>query len=79
MSLAPVTNLEKESLEAHVDLCALRYTQLDMRLSKVEDKLDVIADDMKKSNSSLIKVVVGAAGSIVAGLLSTVIVVLLKF
>jgi hypothetical protein len=79
MSLAPVTKLERESLEAHVDLCALRYTQLDMRLSKVEDKLDIIADDMKKSNSSLIKVIVGAAGSIVAGLLSTVIVVLLKF
>jgi hypothetical protein len=79
MSLAPTTSLERESLEAHVDLCAVRYSQLDARLSKVEDKLDIIAEDMKKSNSSLAKVIVGAAGSIVAGLLSTVIVVILKF
>lgn len=77
--LAPTTDLEKQSLEAHVDLCALRYSQLDNRLSKVEDKLDVIAQDMKHSNTALVKVIVGAAGSIVAGLLSTVIVVLLKF
>ena len=69
MSLAPTTDLEKESLEAHVDLCALRYTQLDKRLSKVEDKLDDISEDMKNSNSALITVIVGAAGSIVAGLL----------
>ena len=30
MSL-PTTSLEKESLEAHVDMCALRYGQLDQR------------------------------------------------
>jgi hypothetical protein len=34
---------------------------------------------MKTSNSALIKVIIGAAGSIVAGLLSTVIVVLMNF
>lgn len=79
MTIAPATELEKESLEAHVDLCALRYAQLDQRLTKVEDKLDTIADDMKSGNDSLIKVIVGAAGSIVAGLLSTIIVLITQF
>ena len=76
MTIAPSTDLEKESLEAHVDLCALRYAQLDQRLTKVENKLDGIAIDMKNGNDSLIKVIVGAAGSIVAGLISTIIVII---
>lgn len=76
MTIAPATDLEKESLEAHVDLCALRYAQLDQRLTKVENKLDGIAVDMKNGNDSLIKVIVGAAGSIVAGLISTIIVII---
>lgn len=73
------TDLEKESLEAHVDLCALRYMQLDQRLTKVEIKLDDIADDMKSGNDSLIKVIIGAAGTIVAGLLSTIVVIITQF
>ena len=79
MTIAQSTDLEKESLEAHVDLCAIRYAQLDQRLTKVEDKLDAIAVDMKNGNDSLIKVIVGAAGSIVAGLLSTIIVMITQF
>lgn len=79
MTTIAATDLEKESLEAHVDLCALRYAQLDQRLTKVETKLDTIADDMKSGNDSLIKVIVGAAGSIVAGLLSTIIVLITQF
>jgi hypothetical protein len=79
MTIAQSTDLEKESLEAHVDLCAIRYAQLDQRLTKVEDKLDSIAIDMKNGNDSLIKVIVGAAGSIVAGLLSTIIVMITQF
>ena len=36
------TSLEKESLEAHVDLCALRYDNLNNRLSAVETTLKSI-------------------------------------
>jgi hypothetical protein len=78
MSTIASTQLEKESLEAHVDLCALRYEQLDKRLTKVEEKLDSISDDMKAGQHSLSKVIIGAAGTIVAGLLSTIVVVLLQ-
>ena len=72
------TALEKESLEAHVDLCALRYEQLDGRLTKVEQKLDNIADQMQAGQNSLTKVIIGAAGTIVAGLLSTIVVIILQ-
>jgi hypothetical protein len=72
------TDLERTSLQAHVDLCAIRYEALDKRLTKVEEKLDTIADDMKAGQNSLAKVIIGAAGTIVAGLLSTVVVVIMQ-
>lgn len=78
MSALSSTALEKESLEAHVDLCALRYEQLDKRLSKVEDTLEELRDDMRNGNTALIKVMVGSAGTIVAGLLSTIVVLLMN-
>lgn len=78
MSAIASTQLEKESLEAHVDLCALRYEQLDNRLTKVEQKLDDISDDLKTGQNSLSKVIIGAAGTIVAGLLSTIVVVIMQ-
>jgi len=71
--------LEKESLEAHVDLCALRYEQMDKRLTQVEEKIDNIHEDIKNGNQSLVKVLIGATGTIVAGLLSTIVVLLLSF
>lgn len=72
------TDLERQSLEAHVDLCAIRYDNLDQRLTNVETKLDNIAEDMKAGQNSLAKVIIGAAGTIVAGLLSTVVVILMQ-
>lgn len=78
MATSPTTELEKESLEAHVDLCALRYEQLDGRLTRLENKVDDIHDDIKSGNQSMIKVLVGAAGTIVAGLLSTIVVILMQ-
>ena len=73
------TSLEKESLEAHVDLCALRYDNLNNRLSTVESTLKSIHEDIKSGQNSMTKVLVGTAGTVIAGLLSTVVVVLLKF
>lgn len=78
MSTIGSTALEKESLEAHVDLCALRYEQMDKRLTVVEDKLDGISDQMAAGQNSLVKVIIGAAGTVVAGLLSTIVVVLMQ-
>jgi hypothetical protein len=72
------TQLERESLEAHVDLCAIRYEALDKRLGKVEETLEEIRDDMKNGQNSLAKVIIGSAGTIVAGCLSIVVAILLK-
>jgi len=79
MSAQQTTKLEKESLEAHVDLCAIRYENLDNRLTAVENKIDEIHTDIKEGQNSLVKVLIGAAGTVVAGLLSTIVVILLNF
>lgn len=73
------TNLEKESLEAHVDLCALRYKNLEDRLTTMETKISHIHADIEAGNKSMIKVLIGAAGTIIAGLLSTIVVILISF
>ena len=72
------TSLEKQSLEAHVDLCALRYEQLDTRLTSLETKVEDIHQDIVDGQKSMTKVLIGAAGTIVAGLLSTIVVLLIS-
>lgn len=78
LTMARATDLEKKNLEAHVDLCEQRYVTLEKRLSGVEQKVQHIHDDLGKSHSSLIKVIIGTSGTIIAGLLSTVVVILIN-
>lgn len=78
MSTSPTTQLEKESLEAHVDLCALRYGQLDQRLTALEDKVDGIHSDILEGQKSMTKVIIGTAGTIIAGVLGIVVTILMK-
>jgi hypothetical protein len=76
--VSQVTELERESLEAHVDLCAIRYEQLEKRLTGLESKVEVIHKDITEGQKSMTKVLVGTAGTVIAGLLSTVVVILLQ-
>lgn len=78
MDFAPITSLEKESLEAHVDLCALRFHQLGARLSDLEEKVEVVHADVLDGQKSLVKVIIGTAGTVIAGVLSIVITMLMK-
>lgn len=39
---------ERTSLETHVDLCELRYRQLDDRMNRVEERIDRISADVKE-------------------------------
>ena len=73
------TALEKTNLEAHVDMCALRYQNLDNRLTVVELTLRDIHSDIKSGQASMTKVLIGTAGTVVAGLLSTVVLLLMRF
>ena len=72
------TELEKTSLEAHVDLCALRYAQLDDRLITLESKVMEMHSDILIGQKSLTKVIVGTAGTVIAGVVSIVIALLVK-
>lgn len=78
MALQPVTNLEKTSLEAHVDLCALRYSQLDQRLTNLEEKVDSVHEDILEGQKGLVKVIIGTAGTVIASVASIVIAILMK-
>ena len=76
--MARAPKLERESLEAHVDLCEQRYNNLEARLAKIETKVEHISD-ITNGNKAMMKVVLGATGTIVAGLLSTIVVLLISF
>ena len=73
------TEIEKNNLEAHVELCAERYKQLELRLYTIESKVSVLVDKIENSQSSINKVIIGSTATVVAGLLSTIITILMKF
>jgi hypothetical protein len=72
------TSLEKQSLEAHVDLCALRYAQLDTRLTGLEGKVDEVHRDIINGQKSMSKIIIGTVGTVIAGVLSVVVTLLMK-
>lgn len=76
--MAGPTDIEKENLEAHVELCAQRYDNLDKRLTNIENKVNMLQDTIEKSHLSMVKVLIGTAGTVVAGVLSTMFVILTK-
>jgi hypothetical protein len=78
MATSPTTDLEKTSLEAHVDLCALRYGQLDARLTSLEKKVETVHEDIVDGQKSMTKVIIGTAGTVLAGVLGIVITILMK-
>lgn len=68
--MSETTDIEKKSLEAHVELCAERYRSLDDRLDAMNSKIstvdvvireihDMIQDIKEKRNSQLINWGVG--------------------
>ena len=79
------TELEKESLEAHVDLCAERYGHLEKelkslqqttestneRLDKLEQMIQTIGDKLTEKENSALKSIIGVAGTIIVTLLGT--------
>lgn len=79
------SRLERENLEAHVDLCAERYRVLEEKLNRLEGKVDTLADTIgklaEKQTADKVagnKIVIGAAATVIAGLLSTVVLLLLN-
>jgi chaperonin cofactor prefoldin len=72
------SSIERENLEAHVELCAERYKQLETRLEIIEVKVSRLQSTIENTHHSTIRVLIGTAGSIVAGILTIMVVVLYK-
>jgi predicted nucleic acid-binding Zn-ribbon protein len=77
------TNIEKENLEAHVELCAERYkqlenklTDLDERMTKVEGYLIEIKESISSKTGDTTKTII-TIGTTVVGVMFTAIISLL--
>ena len=73
-----MSDLERQNLEAHVELCAQRYDALEKRLSSIESKVSTIQDTIEKNSLSTIRILIGTAGTVIVGILSAMAVILTK-
>jgi uncharacterized protein YbcI len=69
--------MNEVEIDTRIALVEQNYQQLDRRLEKVEGKIDNLHIDMTMANHSVIKVIIGAASTIVASLLSIIVVMLM--
>lgn len=81
------TSLERESLEAHVDLCALRYEQMEKRLEQMDDKfskidlrfdslenkMDKLEHDHKRGNTQIMVALIGATATIIGSFIAVIV------
>ena len=81
--MSKTTAIEKENLEAHVELCAERYNQLnekldnlDRRLTIVEEHLVAIRDSITNKTGGINKQLI-TIGTTVMGVLATAVIGLL--
>lgn len=81
--MVEATDIEKKSLEAHVELCAERYNALEGKLTALDTKINSVAAMIKevkecvgklneKSNDRLINWGVGIIGFLVASIVGLV-------
>jgi hypothetical protein len=77
LTMSEATEIEKKSLEAHVELCAERYNQLEARFEHVDGKIghletllrevhDMVQRMSEKRTDQLIGWGVGIIGALVA-------------
>jgi len=53
--MTDTTDLEKKSLEAHVDLCAQRYRFLEEKISGMDEKIDAVTSAVSGVKTSVDK------------------------
>ena len=61
--MSSTTDIEKKSLEAHVELCAERYAALDKNYKVLHDKIESLTDKMERMDSHIIAIRESLAGS----------------
>jgi chromosome segregation ATPase len=50
------TEIEKQNLEAHVEICAVRYASLEAKLSSLENRMDRVDEHLMDIKSALASV-----------------------
>ena len=81
--MSTTTDIEKKNLEAHVELCAERYKNLDHKLSNLDDRMTVIEGHIVDIKESITNKTGGinkqmiAVGTTVLGVMFTAIISLL--
>jgi hypothetical protein len=77
--MSNTTDLEKKSLEAHVDLCAQRYRYLEQKFQVVEDKITdqgtvirEVHDMVQNMTEKRTDQIMGWGAAIIAGLVGIV-------
>ena len=73
-----MSELERENLEAHVDLCAERYEHLQERLNRIENNIARLCEDFTAFKISYSRMMIGTAGTVIAAVLTTITVLLLR-
>ena len=68
---------ERNNLEAHVDLCAERYNRLEQRLQALENAMQEMKEMVIAESQKSTKIEIGAAATVIGGLLSTLVAVIL--
>ena len=77
--MSETTEIEKKSLEAHVELCAERYSSLDMRLDNLAEQInkvesctadirEMMAAHVEKHNDRLIAWGVGIIATLIGAI-----------
>jgi predicted nucleic acid-binding Zn-ribbon protein len=79
MSQLLPTDIERENLDAHVSICALRYANLDTRLTTIEEKVEKLSKAITDSKNSMNKVIIASTATIVSSLVGLIITILMKF
>lgn len=79
-------DIEKKSLEAHVDLCAERYKNLDEKLGSLEKRMDKveghlidIKENLGKSGNESNKTIITIGTAVFTALLTGFVTLLLHF
>lgn len=80
------TDIEKENLEAHVELCAERYknlenklSNLDSRMTKVEEHLVAIRETITEKTGGSDKTIITIGATIFAAMISAMTVLLVNY
>ena len=87
--MSVTTDIEKKSLEAHVELCAERYSNLEFKLENLDKRMDSLEGhivDIKDSlgrvggegNKTIITIGVSVFGIVLTALLGLIVHLILK-